>query len=395
MVDIFRENNNINFLDFPLNRFNILNQNPIFGLDNILNDSDSENISKDNSITNQLKNEKQVNKPLLNEDIKVDSCQKDKKKETPLKTKNNFEIKTTNENSDSFKDKQAQLPVQYKYDKINDEIIPKLRLDKEKKKKFIRNKNILDFDKALSDDKFLGKKTRNRDIPKSKEEIKKKRGRKKKNDDPSDSKHNKESQDNIIKKIKSDLFDYLIKSINNLLNSLSQNKKNVFNVYNPIIELNKEKIKKIDYKKFVNNMKKKDNLKLLKTILKNVLSNDISSKYSTKEKDSNKKEIEKLLNQEKNKEIITFVFNLTFGDWLDFFTYKKEINDLDNSDNKIRKEIEDNFERVDKLLEEMCNKNNYEDSYFSLYICLLYNFERWFFIKQERKKKDRSKEEED
>ena len=180
MVDIFRENNNINFLDFPLNRFNILNQNPIFGLDNILNDSDSENISKDNSITNQLKNEKQVNKPLLNEDIKVDSCQKDKKKETPLKTKNNFEIKTTNENSDSFKDKQAQLPVQYKYDKINDEIIPKLRLDKEKKKKFIRNKNILDFDKALSDDKFLGKKTRNRDIPKSKEEIKKKRGRKKK-----------------------------------------------------------------------------------------------------------------------------------------------------------------------------------------------------------------------
>ena len=176
---------------------------------------------------------------------------------------------------------------------------------------------------------------------------------------------------------------------------MSQNKKNVFNVYNPIIELNKEKIKKIDYKKFVNNMKKKDNLKLLKTILKNVLSNDISSKYSTKEKDSNKKEIEKLLNQEKNKEIITFVFNLTFGDWLDFFTYKKEINDFDNSDNKIRKEIEDNFERVDKLLEEMCNKNNYEDSYFSLYICLLYNFERWFFIKQERKKKDRSKEEED
>ena len=51
------------------------------------------------------------------------------------------------------------------------------------------------------------------------------------------------------------------------------------------------------------------------------------------------------------------------------------------------------FIRVDKLLEEIYKLNN-EIDYFTCFISILYNFERWFFIKKERQRKEKNDKEE-
>ena len=45
-----------------------------------------------------------------------------------------------------------------------------------------------------------------------------------------------------------------------------------------------------------------------------------------------------------------------------------------------------NLIRVDKLLINIYEEEN-DENYFSRFISILYNFERWFFIKKERKTK--------
>ena len=135
-------------------------------------------------------------------------------------------------------------------------------------------------------------------------------------------------------------------------------------------------------------MKKNNNLAFLKMTLKDLLSTNISSKYSTLSKDLNKITINDILNKEKEN-IIKFIFNLTFGDWIDIYTYKKEIIDFGIIDNEEIREIEENFKKVDSLLEEIYNLQ-YENNYFSFFISLLYNFERWFYVKQSREKREKN-----
>ena len=90
-----------------------------------------------------------------------------------------------------------------------------------------------------------------------------------------------------------------------------------------------------------------------------------------------------------------FVLNMTFGDWLDIFIYKKELSELKsfNIDNYKIKIISDSFERIDKLLEEIYNLN-FGNNYFSFFVYLIYNYERWFFIKQGRQRRNNKKAEE-
>ena len=135
-----KENNNNNFFNFPIN-FNILNQNDLPYPDEfmyILNDSYSENILKykDKTITYQLNSKSQENKPLLIVDSKEFYSQKDKEEET-LKSNINIEIEKMKEITDSFKNKKVELPEQYLYDKIKNEIFSKFKLKNEIKKSFI------------------------------------------------------------------------------------------------------------------------------------------------------------------------------------------------------------------------------------------------------------------
>ena len=127
--------------------------------------------------------------------------------------------------------------------------------------------------------------------------------------------------------------------------------------------------------------------------LKDLFSNKISKKYSTKPVDFNKKLIKKILNKNSD-ETIKFAFNITLRDWLDLFTLKKRVEELlKESDKNIDCEkIKKSIYPVDAFINEIKHKNGKE--YLTPFIFLLYNYERWFYIKRGRKisKKKQRKE---
>jgi hypothetical protein len=114
--------------------------------------------------------------------------------------------------------------------------------------------------------------------------------------------------DNIIKKIKAEIFKYLTIFLNNVTND-----KNTQNE-------NNNKIYKINYC-FINQLNKEIDLRYLNMPLKNLFSLlNISPKYKTIDPESNKKLIKKLLNGQTD-EAIKFAFNMTLRDWLDIFSF--------------------------------------------------------------------------
>ena len=354
-----------------------------------MNDSDSEEIFdynenlKNQNISNNIPNKSDSR--LINEKINNDKNELQEKSINFLNNENDIQIEI-----------EKEIPPQYFYDKIKNEIFPKLNLKNDLKKNFIKNDKIIKLENNMSDEYFLNKKTRNRGQTKTKVKNYKKKGRKK-IDDNSASIHNKDSPDNIIKKIKSKLLDYhLLNFINSLLNSLlNRDKINAYLKKN-INEKEQEKeklIKKLDYKQFVDDMKKENNLNFLKLSLKGLLSKDISKKYSTLPKDLNKTVINEILNKEKDNEIISFLFNLTFGEWFDVFTFKKEITDLKFLEDNKKHIIMNKFERIDKLLEDIYLNNDI--NYYSSFVYLIYNYERWFYVKQGRKRKEKNNKNED
>ena len=243
----------------------------------------------------------------------------------------------------------------------------------------------------MSDEVFLAPKKRNRGKDNKNNKTIKKIGRKRKNDN-SVSKHSKDSHDNIVKKIKSKILSYLLIFVNSILKSVLEESKikyyiriirKIQNDKEPDIE---DLIKDLDYNKIVNETKREKNLNFLKLPLKDFLSIDISPKFSTYSRDSNKKVISEIIKNEKDNEIILFILNdLTLGNYLDIFLYKKELKDFGKLDKENIDKIMDKFIRIDNLLEEIY-KLNYENNYFSIFISIIYNIERWFFIKQERNK---------
>ena len=330
---------------------------------------------------------------LINNSIKLDEELFSQKEELLEEKKQESEKEKVETSQERDKD---LPPIQYDYDKIN-KIFSKININYMIKDSFKMNDNLLDLENKMSDATFKSPKKRNRDKKPELNEIIKKPGRKKKND-PEKGLHNKNSQDNIIKKIKSKLLYYLIDFINNILNTfLDKNKiisyikimKYIKNEKEPEIE---KLIKDLDYK-IINETKKEKNLEYLKMPLKDFLSQDISPKFSTYSVDSNKKIIEKILENEKDNQIIVFIFNLTLGDWYDIFTFKKELSDFGILDQDNINRIMEYFIRVDKLLEEIYKLNN-EIDYFTCFISILYNFERWFFIKKERQRKEKNDKEE-
>jgi hypothetical protein len=223
-----------------------------------------------------------------------------------------------------------------------------------------------DIDIERAELKFLGNKRNKKDIPnKNNERIQVRKGRKKKDDDDCTQRnHNKKSPDNIIKKIKSMLFGSMVEFINNILKSCNISAK----------------ILKIDYK-YINQIKRENDLKFLNSSIKDILSLDISSKYSF-EFDSNKKTIESLLKENKDNRLLIFALNLKFNEWLDFFTLKKDIEKLDEI---FSKELGKNMTKIDVILNKIFKKNE-SNNYISSFIFYLYNYESWFINKRIMKK---------
>ena len=293
-------------------------------------------------------------------------------------SKEGFDFEEKRENSSP--------PGLYTFTKINKEIFPKINDLEDLKKKYVMDIELRKIEKDLS---FIGKKRRKSKIKYNDiYESNKKRGRKKLND-YTKRRHSKNSPDNIIKKIKSKFLEYSLIFINKVLNS-NLNKKNI-SYYNYLLRKKQKEddfeslIKSLDYK-YVNRIKRDSEISLLNKSLKEIFSQDISSKYSKLPIDSNKIIIERIVIDEKDNDIIMFALNLTLREWIDVFIYKKELKDIAKINNLSEEKINQLsslFDRVDNLLLDIyhkdCNKN-----YLSHFISLMYNYERWFFIKKGR-----------
>jgi hypothetical protein len=303
----------------------------------------------------------------------------------------NFLVKNVeNKREKENHSKDIILPEQYTFEKIKKDIFP-LFAESNVEQYFQKNDVIINLEEKMSDETFKQRKTRNRKVKLQKEE-KKKSGRKRKEDNTL-SKHNKNTPDNIIKKIKTKILKYLLIFINKLIYSIFDKNtiKSCLKTINGSEYEEKDEvgfIKYLDYNIYVNKMKKDSNIKNLKTTLKDFLSNNVSTKFKNIKDDTNKNIIEELSKQ--NNEIFNFIFNLKLGDWLDVFLYKKEIEEFKEfgkiNGNQI-KIIMDSFQRVDKLLINLCKKYNTDYDYVSSFIYHMYNFERWFLIKIDRNKK--------
>ena len=186
-------------------------------------------------------------------------------------------------------------------------------------------------------------------------------GRKRKGDNK-EGKHNKNDSDNIIKKCKAVLFKYIIIYVLDIVNKLRTNKAENFELL------------KLSYKKYIDKIKKKNELDLFKMKIKNLVSLETSSKYSiNKDKDFNKKSINKILEEEKDNKVLINLLNMSFGDWIDIFTLK------DNIENSFK------FNGLEEALKDISDKN--EEEYFSRFIFYLFNYQNYFYNKKGRRPK--------
>ena len=164
------------------------------------------------------------------------------------------------------------------------------------------------------------------------------------------SKHDKNSSDNMRKKIKRQFIKSTMNYINKLyIKYLPQRNKKHEKLINKIIP------------NFCNSSKKEDNEKYLSMTLRELFSSDLGRKFKKINKDYNKIKIEILIKKNKQKEIIELL-NKTIKETYEIYI-NNEIREfsLDNDLKKIEKEkgIEDAniFQDKAKILIENLNKN--------------------------------------
>jgi len=173
-------------------------------------------------------------------------------------------------------------------------------------------------------------------------------------------KHNKYSPDNIIKKIKTIFFKYIIIYINLIKEKHAQKYKENF------------EFKKLSYENYINNLKKDKEILLLNKPLKDFVSLEISSKHGLNF-DFNRQKMEKILEEEKDNQKLKSILNMTFDEWIDIFTFKEKFDD----------DLE--FNGLQEVLADLYDKE--DDEYFSRFIFYLFNYKNWFYNKKARKPK--------
>ena len=198
------------------------------------------------------------------------------------------------------------------------------------------------------------------------------KGRKKGNDETIRN-HNKYTPDNIIKKIKAKFIENLLLFVNILLS-----------IYKGVE--NQKILKDLDYK-YINNLNKVADLQMLDMPIKDLLSQDVSAKFSSLKKDFNKTIIDYVLDKNNDNEILKFVFKMTFREWINIYTLKKKVSEIENASDETRKTIEEKLPKLESLLNVIYENNDKDNQYLSYFIFYLFNYENWFFNKRERKKR--------
>ena len=308
--------------------------------------------------------------------------------------------KSGNSNLNETKNK-FSVKIEYKpyFEKEINQIINNMDLNRENYEKLLLDPNynniyIQNIKEILTKNNNIRRINKNQDNIIKKEEKKNNIGRKKKNDN-SKCNHNKYIPDNIVKKIKNRISDFLIEFTNNLINSIY----NINEINKILLNLNLHKfklknqkkiIKKIEHKFSANLTKKEDNLKLLNSTLKEYLSNKISTKYVNYKENQNELIISKLLEDDENKDIFKFVFQeLKIEDWLQIYTHQKNIDDyiyrydLSKEKDKIKKSIVG----IDEYLKKLITLENDNKLYYHCFLLLIYNFRLYLDLKEGRNHK--------
>ena len=176
-----------------------------------------------------------------------------------------------------------------------------------------------------------------------------KRGRHKKGKSSDrDAKHNKFKADNIIRKIKTKIFQYIFKLLNNSLKHTNRR----------FLPLNK---------KLHDNLKRDLNLKLLESKIYEIYENSELNNRQIKYGNPNKKLIHKIFEEKIETKAIT-ILNMTLNEMLnyirknDYYNFLKEIRDKEEKNNENSKEyINEYMNKVSNWL------NGYEEWF--LYKC--------------------------
>lgn len=216
-----------------------------------------------------------------------------------------------------------------------------------------------------------------RKILEGKIKLPSKKGRKD-SKDKENHKHNKLSDDNLIKKINTFLFE----SIRILLNSSFKD------IIGKIVK--KEKFLKLAPSLFSTNLKKDSVKKLLDQNLVTIFSNKISEKYIKKDSDHNLKLIQEILNDSKQT-LLHKILKLTFRQVIDLFI-GKEIEKEKMNNNTINDEYNlKEFPKIDCFLKKLYKqekKNNENEDFIKEYLERTYflclGYEKWFDIKIKR-----------
>lgn len=210
------------------------------------------------------------------------------------------------------------------------------------------------------------KKKENED--KKKEKIKPGRKRKRENDIKSE--HDKFSEDNMRRKIKSLLLKYLFIFINNKIEDIYNG-----NIGNGILKMQLKTLKQSQVFDATINFNKQ----LLDKTLKEIFSEEITGKFTNFPKDHNKLLIKKLIKEEDKKKQIYFekLFNLTFIDSLKHFRGDAKFLELEGL------ELFDNINEIQTVY-----LNKYEDGkdYIDRLRKYLKNYETIINSKKGRKK---------
>ena len=175
-------------------------------------------------------------------------------------------------------------------------------------------------------------------------------------------KHDKWTPDNILRKIKGKLFNkYILTFLNKILKSQGKNLS--------------VKLMKLDHKKYIGIVQKQTELNYLYMTLEALFS----------EEAYNKSILEKL---EKN-DTINFVLNLTYIEFIDLFTHKQTIEEINPTKLRDNKIIKDNLPGVETMYTDLLEERDDNIDYSLLVIFYLFNLERSIMMKQNRNKKQK------
>ena len=326
------------------NSFDCINQN-----NNIININEDEECGQNNYNVNEKKNIINTNRTKIYEKTNLTTGIEPEPDKNSL-AKNNEILNNKMPN---------YYPLKYLTEKYED-ILKELSLnisEKDEKLENAENEMLLKIKRKIKieDDYY------SYDEVIEDNQNKNKKGRKRK-DDNSQRKHNEFSSDNIMKKIKRILYKYLLIFINEIIKECIRETENII-IIEPLDN------------KCILDLKIKENRIYLNQTIKELLS-DVK----------NKNNIKILLKKESNNEVLNYVFNLKFKEWIEIITLKKDIKCFGDISNDSYEVIKNHLPTIQYIIKDISTSNNKND-YLSLFFFYLINFERWFYIKNPKDNK--------